>query len=109
MHENRYPVSRFAMWAFWLYTLVLIAFGAAVLVLGAVLIAEGGWWYSALVGLAVVVAGLLLALRRGSGVLIFGLASLFTVAWALWEVGLDGWSLIPRLAWLAGFGLLLLA
>ncbi len=109
MQEHRNSVSRVALWAFWLYTLLLILFGAAMLVLGAILISEGGSWYYALMGIATVAAGVLLALRRGTGVLVFGVASLLTLVWALWEVGLDGWSLIPRLAWISGFGLLLLA
>src|SRR5690606_5450953 len=102
MQEHRNSVSRVALWAFWLYTLLLILFGAAMLGLGAILIFEGGSWYYALMGIATVAAGVLLALRRGTGVLVFGVASLLTLVWALWEVGLDGWSLIPRLAWISG-------
>lgn len=42
MQEHPRPVSRVALWAFWLYTLLLVLFGATMLVLGAMLAFEGG-------------------------------------------------------------------
>jgi quinoprotein glucose dehydrogenase len=43
-------------------------------------------------------SGVLLALRRAAGAWLYAAVFLFTLLWALWEVGLDGWALAPRLA-----------
>jgi quinoprotein glucose dehydrogenase len=109
MSDRTLPVSRIALRLFWAYTFLVIAAGLGLVVLGGKLILVGGSWYYALMGVAVIAAGVLLAMRRGLGIVLFGLASLATLVWALWEVGLNGWGLLPRLAWLSGLGLILLA
>lgn len=96
-------------WVFVALSLVLAALGLALVVLGAILIAEGGSWFYALQGLALAAAGVLLARGDARGALLYGAVVAATLVWALWEVGLDGWPLVPRLAWLAGYGLLLAA
>lgn len=70
--------------------------------------AVGGSWYYVLAGIAVLVAGVLLALGKRAGLWLFGATLAATIVWALWEVGLDGWGLIPRLAWISVLGLVLL-
>jgi len=45
-------------------------------------------------------------MRRGH--LLYALACLLTVLWALWESGTDGWALLPRLNVVLGLGLVLL-
>lgn len=40
---------------------------------------------------------MLLFRRRRHGAWLFGLTLAITIAWSLWEVGFDGWSLLPRL------------
>jgi len=94
-------------WLFLLLALLIAVLGAVLTVMGGKLIALGGSTYYALMGLALLVSGLLLVWRSSLGVLVFGLANAATLAWALLEVGLDGWALVPRLAWLAVLGLLL--
>lgn len=96
-------------WLFLLLALLMALAGGVLVVMGAELVALEGSWYYALMGLALLASGGLLARRNSVGIAVFGLASLATLAWALWEVGLDGWALIPRLAWLAVIGLLLWA
>jgi len=71
--------------------LILAAGGIQLLVLG-------GSLYYALTGLSLIIAGVLMARRSIAGVWVYFAVFLATVAWALWEVGLDGWALIPRLA-----------
>jgi quinoprotein glucose dehydrogenase len=77
--------------------IVVALIGLALLVLGVKLISLGGSWYYAPAGLGLVVSGWWIVLRRRSGLTLYGLVLLATVAWALWEVGLDGWQLMPRL------------
>ncbi|MCC3253577.1 glucose/quinate/shikimate family membrane-bound PQQ-dependent dehydrogenase [Xanthomonas campestris] len=90
------------------YAVVLAVLGAALAYEGGRLVAVGGSWYYVLAGIAVLVAGVLLALGRRAGLWLFGATLAATIVWALWEVGLDGWGLIPRLAWISVLGLVLL-
>lgn len=83
----------------WLLLLgaVIIAAGLFFTIGGGKLVLLGGSPYFVLAGLALLVSGFLIARRKPSGALLFGLIFLLTVAWALWEVGLDYWPLNSRL------------
>jgi membrane-bound PQQ-dependent dehydrogenase (glucose/quinate/shikimate family) len=90
-------------------TVILAAVGLTLLAGGVLLLAEGGSIYYLAAGLMVLAcAG---ALWRGSRMAfaIYGALLAGTLAWSLWEVGLDGWALAPRLLGPAVLGLLLLA
>ena len=75
------------------------------LALALILIAGGGWLvalggspYYLFAGLLVGISGVQLWRHRpGPAMLIYGLMLFATVIWALWESGLDGWALMPRL------------
>ncbi len=95
-------------WLLVAYSVVLAVLGAALAYEGGRLVAVGGSWYYVLAGIAVLVAGVLLALGKRAGLWLFGATLAATIVWALWEVGLDGWGLIPRLAWISVLGLVLL-
>jgi quinoprotein glucose dehydrogenase len=64
---------------------------------GVWLILLGGSWYDALAGLGMIGFAALLWQRSMAGVWVY--ATLFgaTVLWALYERGLNGWALLPRL------------
>ena len=76
------------------------------------LLAAGGLWllflggspYYLVAGVVMIAAGALLFLRRPLGVWLYIGLFVATLVWALWEAGLDGWALVPRLL---GPGLLL--
>ncbi len=96
----------------WLLTLLAIGLGlagTALLLLGGRLALLGGSWYYVLAGAALLACGVLLHRGRAAGITLFGATVAATMTWALWEVGLDGWALVPRLAWLAVGGLVLCA
>ena len=77
---------------------VLLALIGLVLAIGGVQLAMlGGSWYYLLAGLALVVSGVLLMFRDVRGAWIYGATFVLTFIWALWERGLDGWGLVPRL------------
>jgi quinate dehydrogenase (quinone) len=77
---------------------VVFAVLGVVLVLGGGRLAMlGGSWFYLLAGVALAAAGVQLA-RRRAGALWIALALLAAaLLWALWEVGLDFWQLVPRL------------
>jgi membrane-bound PQQ-dependent dehydrogenase (glucose/quinate/shikimate family) len=87
----------------YLVALILVAAGLALLVPGIGLIALGGSPYYALVAVAALATGVLVALRRGEAVGLYAAILLGTLGWSLWEVGLDPWALMPRLVfWIVG-------
>lgn len=78
--------------------------GALMVVLGLALAAGGGWlavlggsWYYLVAGFVWLVCGLLLLRGHPWALGLFGLYIAGTLAWSLWEVGLDWWPLAARL------------
>lgn len=84
---------------------VIVLIGLALAGLGTWLVLLGGSPYYLLAGLGLLVCGVLLGLRRYVGAWVYTAVLVATAVWAVWEVGLDGWSLIPRLIALAVLGI----
>jgi quinoprotein glucose dehydrogenase len=84
-------------------SLIVILLGALFALIGLVL-AVGGAWLASLggsvyylaAGLGLLVSGALLIRGRPSGAWVYLIVFVLTLIWALWEVGLDGWALLPR-------------
>ena len=81
----------------------LILLGAIMLLIGLVLAIGGAWLvalkgsaYYVLAGLGLIVSGVLIARGRSAGAWVYIGVYLATLAWAVWEVGLAGWPLVPR-------------
>ena len=92
----------------WIFTVILAAVGLTLAAGGIVLIGEGGSLYYLLAGLATLATALALARRSARAAPIFGALLAGTLVWSLWEVGLEGWELAPRLLGPALLGMLLL-
>jgi len=86
-----------------------ILFGLPMLIGGAWLSSIGGSWYYLLAGLAMLASGALLTNRKRFGASIYGIFFVATVLWSLFEVGFNGWALVPRLFGLSLLLLLVLA
>ena len=100
MSTNRHEAS--ALRASWAWA--PMALGAVVALLGVILATGGvylamlgGSLYYAIVGVTLLAAGYLMMRRRIAGFYAYVGAFVFTVLWTIWEVGLTGWPLIPRL------------
>src|SRR4051794_36898526 len=91
--------------------LILAATGLAMAAPGFYLATLGGSLYYAVAGVLILVAAWLILRRRTFGVVLFWLVFAATVLWSVWEVGLDGWALMPRLVYLGilAFGVWLLS
>jgi quinoprotein glucose dehydrogenase len=76
---------------------LLLLFGLVLLAGGVWLISLGGSWYYAVAGLGLIASGWLMLRRRSLGGFLYLAVFALTVLWALWEVGLNGWALVPRL------------
>jgi len=64
--------------------------------------------YYLLAGIGLLISGVLLLIRRPLGGTVFGVVSLATIAWALWESGLSFWPLLPRIFSPAVIGIVVL-
>ena len=86
--------------------LLIFLFGFALAGGGLWLVVLGGSWYYALAGIALMVSGVLLAMRHRAGAWVYGLVLLATVGWTAWESALDYWRWVPRLGLILGLGIL---
>ncbi|MFV8817976.1 membrane-bound PQQ-dependent dehydrogenase, glucose/quinate/shikimate family [Haliea sp. E17] len=89
--------------------LVLGACGLALAAGGALLLVEGGSPYYLAAGLLLLLSAFALWQRRPLAAHCFAVLLIGTLAWSVWEVGLDAWALCSRLVLflLLGLGFLL--
>jgi len=85
-----------AEWAVGALGVILTLIGLVLVIGGGMLIASGGSWYYLLAGVGLVVSGVLIFRQQLLGAWVYLAVFGLTVLWALWEVGLDGWGLVPR-------------
>ena len=83
----------------------LLLIGAVIALGGAILVALGGSVYYLLGGLAVIATAVLLWQRDRRAGWLYAAFLAVTLGWAIWETGIDGWALAPRLIGPALFGL----
>lgn len=76
---------------------VIAILGGALGAAGVWLIVLGGSWYYLVAALGMLVGGLLLIRRSEAALWVFAALLLGTLAWALWEAGLDWWPLAARM------------
>lgn len=81
-----------------LFLLIVLATSIALAALGAQLIAFGGSPWYLLSGIVMLVTAVLGFRHRPASIPLFWAFLAANLAWAVWEVGLDGWALAPRLA-----------
>jgi len=92
-----YSTHGFAYWALKAFAIVLALYGLALAAGGLWLVTLGASWYSLPAGIGMLVSGILLLFMRIQGVWLYWLVFVATLVWALWEVGLEPWPLVPRL------------
>lgn len=88
-------------------SLLILLIGLYIAAGGVWLTVLGGTWFYMLIGVALVVAAGLLFARRAIGLTVYGVTLVVTLAWALWEVGVDWWALSTRVGMLLVLGILL--
>ncbi|AZD04202.1 glucose/quinate/shikimate family membrane-bound PQQ-dependent dehydrogenase [Pseudomonas chlororaphis] len=88
--------------------ILLLLMGLAMLAGGIKLSMLGGSLYYLLAGIGLIVSGILLLAGRSAALLVYGVVLFASSVWALWEVGLDWWQLVPRLSLFFALGVVLL-
>ena len=83
-------------WAAMILGLVLALIGLVLFIGGIWLAILGGSIYYLLAGLGLLASGYLLFRGNPNGAYLYLLVFALTLVWALWEVGLDPWGLVPR-------------
>lgn len=78
------------------YGALLIAIGAILLIGGGLLLSLGGSLYYAVAGLATIGSGVFVWRGDRRGAILYAAMVVGTIAWAIWEVGFDGWQLTAR-------------
>ncbi len=86
-----------ASWLALLTGLILALIAVILLVGGAWLAALGGSPYYLVTGAAMLAAGALLMRGSMAGGWLYAAILFFTLIWAFWEVGANGWALVPRI------------
>jgi quinoprotein glucose dehydrogenase len=81
--------------------LLLLITGLGLALPGLYLVTLGGSLYYAVAGVLILISAFLVLRRRVWGVCLYWAVLLATIVWSLWEVGLDGWALMPRLVFLS--------
>src|SRR5205823_11109089 len=78
-------------------TAIVVAIMGIALVAGGIwLVSLGGSLYYLIAGIVLLLTAWLLVLRRAEALWLYSALLLATMGWAIWEVGLDFWSLAPR-------------
>jgi quinoprotein glucose dehydrogenase len=77
---------------------VLIAIAGLVIAAGgAWLLALGGSWYYLIAGIGLIATAAFMFRGSRTAIWIYAATFVFTLIWAFWEAGTDGWALMPRL------------
>jgi Glucose dehydrogenase len=85
----------------WLLAGLMAIVGLAVGGLGLKLATVGGSWYFLIVGIVMVVAAVLIFINRTSGIVLYAVAFIASLFWAVSDAGWDFWPLFSRLFTLA--------
>ena len=88
-----------------IFAAILFSIAFAYLYGGIKLLAVGGSYYYALAGAAIGISSVLLWRRSRAGAWLYGLLLIATLAWSVYEVGVNAWALLPRVLFLAVVGL----
>ena len=95
-------------WLVIAFCVLLLAIGLLLVIEGLWLIALGGSWYYLVAGLGLIASAAMMLNGSPTGVWTYLVLLLCTWMWALWEVGADGWALVPRVTGPTILGLLAL-
>lgn len=97
LHGNWQRAAQIPRILQWLLAGLMLIIGLAVGILGAKLALVGGTLYFALMGVVMVIAAVLIFRNRRGGILLYAVAFIASVIWAISDAGWNYWPLFSRL------------
>lgn len=91
------PPRGLASGLLWLLGGLMALIGLAIGIGGAYLVSLGGSWYFLLMGIVMLVSAVLIFRKKTSGLVLYALAFICTIFWAISDAGMDFWPLFSRL------------
>ena len=87
---------------------ILLLVGLVLVIGGVWLAGVGGSWYYVFAAVGFLLTGALLVKRDIKALWVYAVLVIVTLIWALWEIGLDWWGLVPRCSLIVLIGLWLI-
>ena len=97
MPHDTIPPRGFMRFYLWVMAALLLLAGGVLAAGGVWLLTLGGSFYYLVAGLLLIAAGIFYFRHRMLGFWLYLVAFAFTLVWAFWEKGLNGWAQVPRL------------
>ncbi|WP_435953895.1 membrane-bound PQQ-dependent dehydrogenase, glucose/quinate/shikimate family [Dryocola sp. BD626] len=91
------PPRGAALALLWVLGGLMALIGLAIGIGGAYLATLGGSWYFLLMGIVMLVSAVLILRKKLSGLVLYGLAFVCSIFWAIGDAGMDFWPLFSRL------------
>jgi quinoprotein glucose dehydrogenase len=91
------PRKGVGYWLTMLVALITLIFGIVIFGGGMWLLGLGGSPYYAIAGALLILTAVLMFMGQQVAIWVYALTFLFTLVWAFWEAGFDGWAQVPRL------------
>ncbi|MFP2505099.1 glucose/quinate/shikimate family membrane-bound PQQ-dependent dehydrogenase [Buttiauxella gaviniae] len=86
-----------ALWLLWVLGGLMALIGLAIGIGGAYLVALGGSWYFLLMGIVMLISAILIVKKKIAGLVLYSLAFVCSIFWAISDAGWDFWPLFSRL------------
>lgn len=94
---NYTPPRGLALGLLWVLGGLMALIGLAIGIGGAYLVALGGSWYFLLMGIVMLISAVLIIKKKIAGLVIYSLAFVCSIFWAISDAGWDFWPLFSRL------------
>ncbi len=91
------PPRGLALALLWVLGGLMALIGLAIGIGGAYLVSLGGSWYFLLMGIVMLISAVLILRKKTSGLMLYALAFICTIFWAISDAGMDFWPLFSRL------------
>lgn len=94
---NLTPPRGLALGLLWVLGGLMALIGLAIGIGGAYLVALGGSWYFLLMGIVMLISAILIIKKKIAGLVLYSLAFVCSIFWAISDAGWDFWPLFSRL------------
>lgn len=94
---SKTPPRGLSLGLLWVLGALMALIGLAIGIGGAYLATLGGSWYFLLMGIAMLISAVLILKKNTAGLVLYALAFICSIFWAISDAGMDFWPLFSRL------------